>query len=214
MKIGIPALLNTSFNLFLIGVSFYSWVEFFDYSLVSNFPKKETIMYIVLWLLGPVIVLLSAKRFKLVLLKREKMIMVYPLLFRKKSYKYSEVKRVDWSTHGGGRSVEYLRMNIVFKSRETIFISNQGLENFSSIEKSILKSLKRKPSLLNRRRLVKEQAKANLFYCILGVLVFGVITISSLNLSNNIYLMILSFLVFIRMLSYLFNCIKAIKNNV
>ena len=64
MKIGVPAILNTLFIVFLIGVSFYFWINYFEHSHISEFPNKKTIFYLVLYLLGPIIILVAAKRFK------------------------------------------------------------------------------------------------------------------------------------------------------
>ena len=153
----------------------------------------------------------------MVALDKNSLIVFYPLLFKIKRFKFSDIKSVNWSIYGRGRSLDYLRMNITFKTKESIFLSDQELENFSKIESDILKEVKVKPSLKNRSRLKKNKLRLICFIVFLGLVLSGFF---SWALLNNIesgynrklsYLSIIPLLIFIRILIHTINYIKILR---
>ena len=217
MKISIPAFLSSTLIVFLIGVSIYFWVNYFEISHISEFPNKITFFLWLIYLVGPITILFLVKRFKIIFLENDFLIVVYPFLFKKNRFNFSDIKKVDWSIYGGGRSAEFLRMNITFKSGNLLSISDLEYEKFTTIEKEILQFVKPNSSFSWRSELLKSQAKFNIFYCVLGLVFFGfIIGILIKNVFKDeliiITVLIILVLMFTRILFHTFRYLKILKS--
>ncbi|PHS10979.1 MAG: hypothetical protein COA88_01460 [Kordia sp.] len=219
MKVSIPSFLLSAFVLFLLWLNIYAYFTFFEISHIEEFPNKKTIGFLILYLIGPITLFFLAKHFKIFILKKNRIKIIYPLKLKIISYNYSDVLKVNWEIYSGSRSADYLCLNVFLKDGKEYFLSDLEYENFSVIEKEILKNIKKKPSLVKRNKLKVGQAKSNLFYCVLGLVMSGVFFIPRLNNIKNdfngkfSYLSIIPFLIFIRIVIHTFNYISIIRKS-
>lgn len=96
MKISIPSFLLSSFLLFLLGVSIFTYITFFEIAHIEEFPSKETIGFLILYLIAPAIIFLLIKFFKLIVLKEDEIVIIYPLKFKVVKHSYSDILKVNW----------------------------------------------------------------------------------------------------------------------
>lgn len=220
MKIGIPSFLLTIIVLFLLCVSVFAYVTFFELSHIEEFPNKKTIGFLVLYSIGPIGLFFLSKYLKIILLKESSFVVIQPLRFKTEKHQYSDIIKVEWGIIDGvGKGPDGLGLELFLKSKKIFSISDYEFENYSVLEKLILDKSNTNPPYNKRSKLKIKQAKSNLFFCALGLCLFGILSMNLLNSIENgfsskfSYLSIIPFFIFIRISIHTFNYIKVIRND-
>jgi len=130
-----------------------------------------------------------AVKWKWVIINKESIMVVYPLKFQSFKIELSEIKTLKWRLwKGSQRILGYYRMlDLETKTGQQLTISDLEFQNFDSLESLILNSVNFKPNLKTRNQNRYLQAKSNIIFSIiiLVVAVFIIITSYSFMIENN-----------------------------
>ena len=191
MKISIPSFFTSLFfgsMLWLSGFLIYStgtkFIEEFE------FTKHLVVLFFYLILLATLIFM--AVKWKWVIINKESIMVVYPLKFQSFKIELSEIKTLKWRLWKGRHRIlillAYYRMlDLGTKTGQQLTISDFEFQNFDSLESLILNSVNFKPNLKTRNQNRYVQAKSNIIFSIiiLVIAVFIIITSYSKMIENN-----------------------------
>jgi len=187
MKISIPSFFTSLFfgsMLWLSGFLIYStgtkFIEEFE------FTKHLVVLFFYLILLATLIFM--AVKWKWVIINKESIMVVYPLKFQSFKIELSEIKTLKWRLWSKFRvPLIYRKLDLGTKNGQQLTITDLEFQNFDSLESLILNSVNFKPNLKTRNQNRYVQAKSNIIFSIiiLVVAVFIIITSYSFMIENN-----------------------------
>ena len=187
MKISIPSFFTSLF--------FGSWLWFSGFLIYSTYTKliekeftSEHLIFLILYLILPGILIFMAVKWKWVIINKESIMVVYPLKFQSFKIELSEIKTLKWRLWSTYRNPLFYRMlDLGTKNGQQLTISDLEFQNFDSLESLILNSVNFKPNLKTRNQNRYVQAKSNIIFSIiiLVIAVFIIITSYSKMIENN-----------------------------
>jgi hypothetical protein len=158
-----------------------------------------TIFFLTFLILCYFMVGLLSYRFKIVLLTKEKIIVIIPFRFQFQEFKFGDFAKIKWDLWGTFRTGDYRKLIITSSSGLHTNISDLEFINYNSLEKWILERTSLELNLERKLNVELQQAKVNrwLNLFIIVVFIFFFFLLSSGQRDNNINIGIRIAMVFI-----------------
>ncbi|UXP33051.1 hypothetical protein N6H18_03650 [Reichenbachiella agarivorans] len=170
MKISIPSFFTSLYFGSILWVSGYliysTGIKFTDEA--DTFKQLGMLCF---YLIFPAALLFIAIKTKWIILNSNSITAIYPLKLHIIRLELSEVKKLSWRLWGTVRAGDYRMLDITFKSGQLITISDLEFQNFDSLEQVIINSSSHKPNLKTRNQNRYDQAKTNIWFSTLILIV-------------------------------------------
>jgi hypothetical protein len=219
MKISIPSFLS---SVAFLGFLWLSGTLFF--TSISKFSNLFELSWnligiIILSLIFPTLLTFLFIKLKVVYIKDNKIQAFYPFRLKIKSIQLSQIKKMNWRLLGNYKTGDYRMLELTDFNGKTLLISDLEFQNFDSLEAEILNKTNCKPNLNNRNRLKLDQAKSNLIFNPILLILMIIISYKEVNKyldgddfhTNNIIILSICLLVGLRLVFQAIEYIKRIK---
>ena len=192
---------------------------FISFQFFSDLEKIESdlkILTIILLITILSILIVLSYYLKFIIFYDTKISIIRPFRFQFYSFKYHEIKDIEWDILAVDRLADYRRLTI-YTDNFKINFSDFEYMNFNSLEKILLEKTKSilKYNLANKRRIELEQAKSNRWFNLIWILMLTYFLVHfTLNTKHNLHIIQITLIIIIyRMIVVLVEYQKRIRGH-